>query len=135
MEKKSGQLFCFRQVYFAKSCQQIWERVNQPFLPWTESSISQYKLHSFNIQKLLKNFQNHLYGYLVITFIVRAVASVWININRVTLQHNKEFVMFIFYFKTVKRAAFWVLREALFTERLKTIGTAIKITRETTNNQ
>ena len=25
----------------------------------------------------------------------------WMNINRVTLQHNKEFIMFIFYFKTV----------------------------------
>ena len=29
------------------------------------------------------------------------------NINRVTLQHNKEFIMFIFYFKMVLRAAFW----------------------------
>ena len=25
-------------------------------------------------------------------------SSVWININRVTLQHNKEFIMFIFFF-------------------------------------
>ena len=48
-----------------------------------------------------KNFQNHLYGQPVLTFTVLAVASVWTNINRVTLQHNKEFIMFIFYFKTV----------------------------------
>ena len=34
-KKKSGQLFyCVRQVYFAKSCQQIWVRVNQPFIPF-----------------------------------------------------------------------------------------------------
>ena len=71
--KKSGQIFCVRQVYFAKSCQQIWVRVNQPFIPfihhiWGETvlwgtvfiiqtsdimqyfTILQYKLHSFNIR-------------------------------------------------------------------------------------
>ena len=37
--------------------------------------------------------------------------------------------------KRLIRAAFWVLLQAMFTERLKTKGTAIKITRETTNNQ
>ena len=65
--------FCVRQVYFTKSCQQIWVRVNQPFIPfihhiWGETvlwgtvfiiqtsdrmqyfTILQYKLHSFNIQ-------------------------------------------------------------------------------------
>ena len=30
--KKSGRIFCVRQVNFAKSCQQIWVRVNQPFI-------------------------------------------------------------------------------------------------------
>ena len=48
-----------------------------------------------------KNFQNHLYGQLVLTFAVLAVASVWMNINTVKLQYNKEFIMFIFYFKMV----------------------------------
>ena len=71
--KKSGRIFCFRQVYFTKSCQQIWVRVNQLFIPfihpiWGETvlcgtvfiiqtldrmqyfTILQYKLHSFNIQ-------------------------------------------------------------------------------------
>ena len=65
--------FCVRKVYFTKSCQQIWVRVNQPFIPfihhiWGETvlwgtvfiiqtsdrmqyfTILQYKLHSFNIQ-------------------------------------------------------------------------------------
>ena len=112
-------MFCVRQVYFAKSWQQLWARVNQPFIPfiyhiWGETvlwgnvfiiqtsdrkqnfTILQYKLHPFNIldygsargllAKPLKNFQNHLYGHPVLTFVVRAVTSVWMNINRVTLQ-------------------------------------------------
>ena len=37
--------------------------------------------------------------------------------------------------KRLTRAAFGVFTQAMFTERLKTNGTAIKITRETTNNQ
>ena len=31
LENKSGRIFCIRQVYFTKSCQQIWVRANQPF--------------------------------------------------------------------------------------------------------
>ena len=73
LENKSGRIFCVRQVYFTKSCQQVWGRVNQPFIlfirhiwgeivPWgavfiTQTSdrkqyftILKYKLHSFNIQ-------------------------------------------------------------------------------------
>ena len=73
LENKSGRIFCVRQVYFTKSCQQVWERVNQPFILfihhiWGETvtwgavfiiqtsdrmqyfTILQYKLHSFNIQ-------------------------------------------------------------------------------------
>ena len=133
LENKSGRIFCVRQVYFTKSCQQIWVRVNQPFIPfvhhiWGETvlwgtvfirqtsdrmhyfTIFQYKVHSlrtmevrvdFELINRLKNFQNHLYSHPVLTFVVRAVASVWMNINKVTLQHNKEFIMFIFYFKMV----------------------------------
>ena len=32
LENKSGQIFCFRQVYSTKSCQQLWVRVNQHFI-------------------------------------------------------------------------------------------------------
>ena len=32
LENKSGPIFCFRPVYFTKSCQQIWGSVNQPFI-------------------------------------------------------------------------------------------------------
>ena len=31
-QKKTGQIFCVRQVYFTKSCQQIWWCVKQPFI-------------------------------------------------------------------------------------------------------
>ena len=73
LENKSGRIFCVRQVYFTKSCQQIWVRVNQPFIlfihhiwgetvPWgavfiiqtsdrmQHFTILQYKLHLLNIQ-------------------------------------------------------------------------------------
>ena len=62
LENKSGRIFCVRQVYFTKSCQQIWVSENQPFYhlyitsevkqcyealflsyrPLTECSISQF---------------------------------------------------------------------------------------------
>ena len=69
LENKSGRIFCVRQVYFTKSCQQVWGRVNQPFILfihhiWGETvlfiiqtsdrmqyfTIFQDKLHSVNIQ-------------------------------------------------------------------------------------
>ena len=73
LENKSGRTFGVRQVYFTKSCQQVWGRVNQPFIlfihhiwgetvPWGAVSIIQtsermqyftilqYKLHSLKIQ-------------------------------------------------------------------------------------
>ena len=73
LEKNQVKFFCVRQVYFTKSSQQIWVRVNQPFIPfihhiWDETvlwgtvfiiqtsdrmqyfTILQQKLHSFNIQ-------------------------------------------------------------------------------------
>ena len=31
-ENKSGRMFCVRQVYFTESCQQVWGRVDQPFI-------------------------------------------------------------------------------------------------------
>ena len=73
LENKSGRIFCVRQVYFTKSCQQIWGRVKNllyflyitfevkqyykaPFFFIQTSdrmqyfTILQYKLHSFNIR-------------------------------------------------------------------------------------
>ena len=75
----------------------------------TECSISQYcdtncysgrSKHAWALAvNRWKNFQNHLYGQPVLTFTVLAVASVWTNINRVTLQHNKEFIVYFFILK------------------------------------
>ena len=42
-----------------------------------------------------KNFQNHLYGQPVLTFDERQIFIE--RLNRVTLQHNKEFIVFIFF--------------------------------------
>ena len=70
LENKSGRIFCVRQVYFTKSCQQVWGRVNQPFIlfihhiwgetvPIYHTDLGQYiryftifqdKLHSVNVQ-------------------------------------------------------------------------------------
>ena len=119
--------------------------------------ILQYKLLSFSIQddrstrgllaKSLKKFPKSPFLYTASRFSLLQCekwSSVWMNINRVKLQHNKEFIVFIFYLivlsicnlqKRLIREAFWVVLQAMFTERLKTNGTAIKIARETTNNQ
>ena len=39
-KKKKNRLnfFCFREFYFTKSCQQIWVRVNHPFIPFVHHS-------------------------------------------------------------------------------------------------
>ena len=39
LETKSGRIVCIRQVYFTKSCQQVWGRVNQPFILFTSSHL------------------------------------------------------------------------------------------------
>ena len=69
------------------------------------------------------------------------------NINRVTLQHIKEFIMLIFLFflfilsmynlqTRLIREAVWVLVQAMLTlNDWKKNGTAIIITIENTNNQ
>ena len=107
-------------------------------------TIFQYQLHSFNIQddrstcgllaKPSKIFQNHLYGQPVLTFAVWAVLSVWMNINRVTLQH-KEWI-FNFYLmvlltcnlqKRLTRAAFWVLLQAMFINNWKQTAQWLKL--------
>ena len=111
-----------------------------------------YKLHSFNIQdyrstrgllaKPLKNFQNHLYGagshYCSAScgrVFEWTLLELRFNIIKNLLCFFKMVLSMCNLQKRLIRAAFWVLLQAMFTERLKTIGTAIKITRETTNNQ
>ena len=75
-------------------------------------TILQDKLHSFNIQddrssrgllaRAFKNFQNHLIRPAGSHFLTSAKFAVWVvkclHINRVSFQHNIEFIMFIFLF-------------------------------------
>ena len=106
LENKSGRIFCFRQVYFTKSCQQIWGCVNQPFILfirhiWGETvlfiiqttdrmqyfTIFQDKLHLVNIQTV-QQISKITYTASRLSLLTNAKFTV--NINRVTLQYNRE---------------------------------------------
>ena len=130
LENKSGRIFCVRQVYLKKSCQQPWVRVNQHFILFihhiwgktviwgavfiTQTSdkmqyftIFQDKLHSFNIQNRMKHawaFSKTVQKiskitYTAIRFSLLPSAKFSVNVKRVTLQQNKEFIVFIFFIK------------------------------------
>ena len=115
LENKSGRIFCVRQVYFTKSCQQVWGRVNQPFIlfihhiwgetvPIYHTDLGQYiryftifqdKLHSVNVQddqswafsETVQKISKITYTASQFSLLMSAKFAV--NINRVTLQHNK----------------------------------------------
>ena len=122
LQNRSGQIFSFRDVYFTKSCQKIWRCVNQPFILfihhiWGETvlfiiqtldrmqyfAIFQDKLHSVNIQddqlwafsETVQNISKLTYTASQFSLLTNAKFAV--TINRVTLQHNKELVIFIFF--------------------------------------
>ena len=129
LEIKSGRIFCVRQIYLTKSCQQRWVRVNPQFILfihhiWGETVIwgavfiiqtsdkMQYfsvfpdKFHSFNIQNRTKHawaFSKTVQKISKITytasrFSLLTSAKFSVNIKRVTFQHNKEFIVFIFFY-------------------------------------
>ena len=118
LANKSGQSFCFRQVYFTKSCQQIRGCVNHPFisfytfytshLRWNSTvhhtdlgqnavfhNFSRQILHSVNIQDdQLWAFSETVQKISKITYTASQFsplmsAKLAVNINRVTFQHNK----------------------------------------------
>ena len=92
------------------------------------------KLHSVNIQDDQSwAFSENVYRekiskitYTASRFSHLTSAKFAVNINRVTLQHNKEFIMLIFLFngfitmcnlkKRLIRAAFWVLLQAIMND-------------------
>ena len=111
-----------------------------------------FELHSFNIQ----NSTNHAWAfsktvqkifkitYTASQFSLLTTAKFSVNVKRITLQHNKEFIAFNFLFngfitmcklKTrLIRAAFWVLLQTMFMNDWKQTAKRLKL-RETTNNQ
>ena len=95
LQNISGRIFCFWQVYFTKSCQQIWGCIKQPFILFIHHiwgdviqtsdrmqyfTVFQDKLHSVNIQedqswafretvqKIIISKISHLDGQPVLTF-------------------------------------------------------------------
>ena len=108
MENKSGRIFCVRQVYLTKSCQQLWVRVKQHFILfihhiWGETviwgavfiiqtsdkmqyfTIFQDKLHSFNIQNSTKLVQKiSKITYTASRFSLLTSTKFSVNIKRVT---------------------------------------------------
>ena len=129
LENKSGRIFCVRQVYLTESCQQPWVRVNQHFILfihhiWGKTvlviiqtsdrmqyfTIFQDKLHSVNIQddqslafsETVQKFPKSINT--ACRFSLLTSAKFALNINRVTLQHNKEFIRFIFYLVVLDRS-------------------------------
>ena len=173
LENKSGRIFCVRQVYLTKSCQQIWVRVNQHFILcihhiWGETAIwgavfiiqTSDKMKYFKIfQDKLRsfNFQNRTKHAWAFGKTVRKISKIFytaswfslltsvkfsVDIKRVTLQHNKEVIVFFFLFSngfitmcSLKKRLIYALG-ILSTpasdvyERLKTNGKAIKIGRD-----
>ena len=115
LENKSGQSFCFRQVYFTKSCQQIWGVCKPTFytfytshLRWNSTvyhtdlaqnavfhNFSRQILHSVNIQDdQLWALSETVQKISKVTYTASQVSRLMstkfaVNINRVTLQHNK----------------------------------------------
>ena len=99
--------------------------------PRTKSSISQYKLHSFNIHKLLKKISQ--ITYTAIRFSLLYCELWWVF--EWTLTELRSNIIKNLLFNGLLTRGILSTPEAMFTERLKTFGTAIKITGETTNNQ
>ena len=106
LENKSSRIFFFRQVYFTKSYRQIRGCVGESVLFIIQTSnrmqyftIFQDKLHSVNIQ------DDHSWAFsktvqeiskitnTVSRFSLLTSSKFAVTINRVTLQHNKEFIM------------------------------------------
>ena len=135
---------------------QYHEALFLSYTPRTKCSISQFfKTNctpAFNIQNRTKHawaFSKTVQKISKITykasrFSLLTSAKFSVNIKRVTLQNDKEFIVFIFLFngfitmcnlkKRLIRAAFWVLLQAIFMNDWKQTAKRLKL-QGTTNNQ
>ena len=148
-----------------KTCQQIRGCVNQPFTIfihhiWGETvlfiiqtsdrmqyfTIFQHKLHSVNIQddqlwalkETVQKISKITYTASLSSHRLLTGAKFALNINGVRLQHNREFIMFIFLLfkgfitmcylkKRLIRAAFWVFLQAMFINDWKQTAQRLKL--------
>ena len=123
-------------TFYTSHLREYYEALYLSYRPRTKCSISQFfktnctqsiftTINRGLLAKLFKQYTASRFSLSTSAkFAVRAVWSVWMNINRVTLQHNKQFFMLIFLFngfitmcnlkKCLIRAAFKVLLEAMF---------------------
>ena len=129
LENKSGRIFGVQQVYLTKSYHQIWVRVNQHFIlfirhTWDETVIwgavfiiqtsdkmqyftifqdkySEPSKHTWAFSKIVQKISKN--PYTASRFSLLTSAKVSVSIKRVTLQNNKEFIVFIFHLMVLKR--------------------------------
>ena len=129
LENKSGRIFCILRVYLKKSCQQLWVRVNEHFILfihhiWGETVIwgavfiiqtsdkmqyftifqdkySEPSKHTWAFSKTVQKISKNPYTASRFSLLTSAKFSV--SIKRVTLPHNKEFIVFIFHLMVLKR--------------------------------
>ena len=163
LENKSGRIFLAFDKF---TCQQIWGRVKQPLILfihhiWGQTvlwgaefiiqtskrmqyfRILQHKFHSFKYSGRWKHawaFGEIVKKNFKITYTASRLSLLtttkWMNNYRVALQHNKEFIMFIFYLmvlwmcnlrKRLIRVAFWVLLQAMFMNDWKQTAERLKL--------
>ena len=105
LENKSGRIFCVRQVYLTKSCQQLWERVNQHFMLFIyhiwNSNIRRcfYHIdlrqnavfHNFSRQLHSFNIQNHTKHAWAFSKAVQKISKITYTASRFSLLTSAKF--------------------------------------------
>ena len=84
-KQNQAEFFCVWEVYFTKSCQQIWVRVNQPFIPFCTSqlrwnSTMRHCFYHTDHGQIFHNFaiQNTIYTHSMFRTI-EARVGFWLN--------------------------------------------------------
>ena len=103
------------QVYFTNSCQQIWVRANQPFILLSSEEKEYYEVlfyhtdlvqnavfHNFSRQIAFIQYSGPSKQAWTFSETVQKISKITHlqfakKFKRVTLQHDKEFIVFIFY--------------------------------------